>query len=223
MSDKTPTKKITDAFFSRYGALQYKRGDVILRAEDPPAGVYYLKSGYVRQYVVGVNGDMFVTHIFRPGAFFPLMWAVNDIPNSFYFEAMAPVVVHRAPKEEVVKFLRRHPDVLFDTTQRLISGLHGIVKRIEHLVLDPAYMKTALVLLYFAEHFGIREEEGVHLHIPVRHKEIAAWIGTTRETASLQVEALKRKGIIKTRGRQLIIPDLKLLQEEALASKKRPN
>lgn len=215
--------KATDTFFSRFPTLQYKKGEVILRAEDPPSGVYYLKSGFVRQYIVNANGDMFVIHIYRPGSFFPLMWAVNNIPNSFYFEAMTQTVVHRAPKDPVIKFLRQHPDILFYTTQRLISGLHGLVSRIEHLVLDTAYMKTALLLLYLAQHFGKPADGGILLRVPVRHREIAAWIGTTRETASLQIEALKRRGILKTRGRQLIIPDLKLLEREAVLSQKESN
>jgi len=50
--------------------------------------------------------------------------------------------------------------------------------------------------------------------VPLAHREIASWIGTTRETASLQIEKLQKKGIITTRGRLLIIRDLTRLQQE---------
>lgn len=203
-----------ERFFSSFTPLTYKKGETIIRAEDPPLGVYYLTKGSVRQYLVSPTGETFMVHVYKPGAFFPLMWAINDIPNTFYFDALVDVEVRRAGQEAVVTFLKTHPDVLFDTMQRLITGLHGLVTRIGHVVLDDAYTKTALLLLYFAKNFGEKTDHGVALRIPLVHREIASWIGTTRETASLQMEALKRKGIILTRGRRLIVTNPKLLEGE---------
>lgn len=204
----------TERFFSSFTSLTYKKGETIIRAEDPPLGVYYLTRGSVRQYLVSPSGETFMVHVYKPGSFFPLMWAINDIANTFYFEALIEVEIRRAPRDKVVEFLKSHPDVLFQTMQRLVTGLHGIVTRIGHLVLDDAYTKTALLMLYFAKNFGEQTESGVVLRVPLVHREIASWIGTTRETASLQVETLKRKGIIMTHGRQIIIRDSKLLEKE---------
>lgn len=209
-----------ERFFTDYTKLLYKRGEVILRAEDPPAGVYFLKSGFVRQYLISPSGETLILHVYRPGSFFPLMWAINNIPNNFYFEAVTAVEVYRAPQNQVVTFLKKHPDILFETTQRLIGGLHGLVSRVGYLVLDNAYIKTVLLILYFAKNFAEPSEVGVSLRVPLVHREIAAWIGTTRETASLQMEALKRKGLIKARGRKLIVPNLHLLEAEFSASRK---
>lgn len=52
------------------------------------------------------------------------------------------------------------------------------------------------------------------LEISPTHREIAAWIGCTREVVSLQVEALKRKRLILTRGHQIVIPSLMALEKE---------
>jgi len=43
---------LVDAFFKDAQVLEYVKGANILRAEDVPYGVYYLKSGYVRQYLL---------------------------------------------------------------------------------------------------------------------------------------------------------------------------
>ena len=50
--------------------------------------------------------------------------------------------------------------------------------------------------------------------IPLTHKEIAAWIGTTRETASLQIETLKKKNLIQYNRRYIIVPDISRLSRE---------
>jgi len=90
----------------------------------------------------------------------------------------------------------------------------GFVSRVAQLILDDAYTKTILLLLYYAENFGETTQEGIALSIPLTHREIASWIGTTRETASLQVENLVKKGLLMTKGRVLIIKDPAELKKE---------
>jgi CRP/FNR family transcriptional regulator len=110
--------------------------------------------------------------------------------------------------------MKSHPDVLMYAACRLSAGLSGFAGRVAQLVLDDAYTKTVLLILYYAENFGVRTKEGIELQVPLTHREIASWIGTTRETASLQAEALVRKGLIKTRGRILIITSVEALRRE---------
>jgi CRP-like cAMP-binding protein len=92
--------------------------------------------------------------------------------------------------------------------------MSGLRHRIEFLVMSNAYQKTLLLLLYLAENLGEKENGGVVLPVPVTHREISAWIGTTRETASLQVETLKKHGLISYRKRQMTIPSVKNLEKE---------
>lgn len=204
-----------DDFFASYPTVHYKKGESILRAEDTPYGVYFLKSGFVRQYVLSPSGETFIVHMFKPGSFFPLTWVLNDTPNSYNYEAVSAASVVRVPKDVFVTFLKTHPGVLWYATQRLAAGISGLATRVGQLVLDDAYIKTVLLLLYYKDIFGEPVREGVLLRVPLAHREIASWIGTTRETASLQVEALKKKGIIKTQGRLLVITDLGRLQIES--------
>lgn len=212
-ADQKVTKTV-DEFFSHYQAISYKKGEFILRAEDLPYGVYYLKSGYVRQYLLSPSGETFMVHIYKPGSFFPLTWIINDTPNIYHFEAITPVSVVRGPKDVFVNFLKEHPDALFYASQRLASGLSGFISRVAQLVLDDAYTKTVLLLMYYGENFGEQTAEGITLTIPLTHREIASWIGTTRETASLQVEHLIKKGILTTKGRQLTIKNVEALRHE---------
>lgn len=207
--------KTVESVFGKYTRLKYKKGEVILRAEDTPQGVFYLKRGYVRQYLVAESGAALMLHIFKPGSFFPMTWVVNDESNRYYLDAVTPVEICRAPKEEVKEFLHGKPDVVFDLMQRLLLGLSGMQRRLEYLVMENAYKKTLLLLIYLAQNLGEKEGSAIVLPVPISHREIAAWIGTTRETASLQVELLKKNGMIKYRRRQLIIPSVKMLEKMA--------
>lgn len=212
-SSDTAIRKINDFFYS-YPMIVYKRGETILRAEDCPLGVYYLKSGYVHQYIISPSGETFMVHIYKPGSFFPLTWILNDAPNIYHFDAMGPTHIVRAPKDVFNQFLRENPDVLYYATQRLAAGISGLVNRVGQLVLDDAFTKTVLLLLYYADNFGENMTEGVMIQLPLAHREIASWIGTTRETASLQVETLKKKGLVTVRDRQIIVRDIAALRKE---------
>jgi CRP/FNR family transcriptional regulator len=215
MKSDTHTISLVDSFFKDAPVLDYAKGANILRAEDVPYGVYYLKAGYVRQYLLSSSGETFIIHIYKPGSFFPLPWILNDIPNMFYFEAMTKASIIRGSKEQFLKFLDTHPTVMKYTAQRLAAGMHGLVSRVGQLVLDDAYRKTVLLLLYYADNFGKKTRDSIIFEVPLAHREIASWIGTTRETASLQIEKLQKKGIITSHGRLIVIQDLAMLQREA--------
>lgn len=205
---------LLDTFFTKFTRLKYKRGELILRAEDTPAGVFYLKKGYVQQYMVAESGAALMLHIFKQNSFFPMTWALNNTPNMYYYEAMTPVEIWRAPRETVKEFLLEYPAVVYNLAQRLLLGIVGLQRRMEYLVMDNAYDKTLLLLLYMAQNLGEKAEGGAVLPVPVTHREISAWIGTTRETASLQVETLKKKGLLVYRKRRFVIPNLKNLEKE---------
>lgn len=208
------SKRVAE-FFKNYTRVHYKRGEVILRAGDTPSGVYFLKRGYVRMYLLSPSGDVLMFHIFRPGAFFPMTWVINGTPNSYYFDALGSVEIFRAPKEEFQEFLKNSPDVLEEFNRRILSGLTGVLRRMEMLLLDEAYPKTVKLILYFAEQFGeTKGKDGAVLPIKVTHKDIASWIGTTRETASLQMETLKKQQLILYKHRAILVPSLSALRRE---------
>ena len=146
--------KSIDAYFGSAQVLRYTKGQSVLRAEDVPYGVYYLKEGYVRQYLLSPSGDTFIVHIYKPGSFFPLTWILNDTPNQHHFEAMTPVVLARGKKEQFIHFLQENPSVLYYAAQKLAAGMCGFVSRVGQLVLADAYTNTVLLLLYFADTFG---------------------------------------------------------------------
>jgi CRP-like cAMP-binding protein len=204
---------IIDTFFSKYTKLLYKRGEIILRAGDSPNGALYLKKGLVRMSFAAQTGDALVLHVYKAGSVFPMPWIVNSTPNRYYFEALTPVELWRAPQEDVMRFFRGSTEMTEFMMSKMLTGLSGLLERMEYLVFDSAYRKVVLLLLYYAKNFTDDAQKGT-LIIPLTHKEIAAWIGTTRETASIQVELLKRNGLIRYDKRSIIIPSIDLLKKE---------
>lgn len=205
--DKSLNPKL-DKFFQRFKFMRFQKKEIILRPDEEPSGIYYLKKGLVRQSAISKTGEVLIMHIFRPGSFFQMMWAINHTPNTYLYEAITPVEVFLAPGRAVSEFIKKDPELLYDLTSRLLKGLDGFLKRMEYLVFDSAYFKTAALISYYARNFGAKNKTGIVIDVPLSHREIASWVGIARETVSLHMENLEKKGLISYHGRTLIINNL---------------
>jgi CRP/FNR family transcriptional regulator len=143
--------------------------------------------------------------MFRPGSFFPLMSVLGESKNEFTFEAISTAAVFMRKRAHIREFLTSNPDVLLDVTERLLSGMEGLLHRLTLLSTQSAYERVTSLLVYVARSIGVSEPEGVRIPIFLSHKDIASWVGTTRETVSLQMETLKKYGRIYYAGRTLFI------------------
>lgn len=204
-----------DRFFSQSKPLYYKKGDILVRADDPIFGVFLLKKGLVRQYVVSEKGDELTIHIYKPVCFFPVMLVFYSVANPYYFEAMDDIEVWRMPPEKVTEFLKSEPDVLLDLTRRFAAGLVGLSTRIENLMFKDTYGRIASLLSYFAKRFGRREEGVTVIKIPLTHKDLASWVGAPRENVTRQIEKLRRKGLITFDNHMIGVKDIRKLEKES--------
>lgn len=212
--------KKLNLFFSKSKLYTFKKGDIITRGHDPIFAIYYIKKGYVRQFVYSENGDDITISIFRPHSFFPIAAVIGNVPNSFNFQAMTPIEAYRKNPDEVLAFLKKESDVLYNLTKRLALGLLGLALRMGISPFDSAYKKLSMALIYFAKQFGDEEEDEkgktkIAIKIPLTHCEIAGWIGVARETASRQFEKLSKKGIITYSHTKITINDLAALEKES--------
>ena len=211
--DTIVTKKL-DEFFSKYRTQKYKKGEILIRAGDDPSGVFYLKSGRVREYAISKRGEEVVINIFKPGAFFPMSWAINRTPNIYFFEAMEEVDLVRAPADEVVEFVKNEPGLVFDLLRRVYLGTDGLLSRMAYLMSGNAYERLVAELIITAKRFGTRRNNEVI--IQTSEKDLAAQTGITRETISREIKILKDRKLISFNKKQLGIVDITKLEEELL-------
>jgi CRP/FNR family transcriptional regulator, cyclic AMP receptor protein len=79
--------------------------------------------------------------------------------------------------------------------------------RVEQLIFKDVGAKLAELLLELGVQHGVEEERGVVLNLKITHQEMANLIGSTRETVSLTLSQFKRKGLIESEGRRIIVVD----------------
>ena len=79
--------------------------------------------------------------------------------------------------------------------------------RVEQLIFKDVGAKLAELLLSLGHEHGIADERGMIVGLKITHQEMANLIGSTRETVSLTLSQFKRKGLIQTEGRKVILAD----------------
>lgn len=196
--------------------LTYKKKETIIRAEDVPSGVYFIKKGYVREYSVDKYGKELSLIIFMPGDFFPVLWSINNLPNSYYIEALTRVELMRLSKEDFLKVIKKDQELLLELMKKIVIRFSGMMQRTEYLVFGNAYEKVASILVILTERFGKKNAENIDIPFPLTHKDIGHMVGMTRETTSIELLKLERKGIISYKGKKMTINDPILLKKESL-------
>lgn len=192
-----------EAFFRKFTFIKFKRGDVFYRPNDPVIDIFFIKEGFVKQYIFSENGEGLTINIFRPNSFFPIMLVLANQPNKYFFEAQTNISTFRVPTKKVVEFLEENPDVLLDLTKRFSAAILGLSIRVEELSFHQASNRISSLLLYLAEKFGKTENGKTIINLSLTHQDLADWTSLTRETVSRQLEQLSKEGIIKS-DRQFI-------------------
>ncbi len=212
--DPTLESKI-DAFFIRFTYQTYKKEEILVRPDDNPPGVFYLKEGFVKQYAISQKGDELVINIFKPISFFPMSWAINNTLNEYFYEAITDLKVWRASREEVIVFIKSNPDVLYDLMSRVYKGTDGILTRMTYLMSGNAYARLITELVIQSKRFGKKSSLFKNtVMVKISEKDLAAQAGMTRETVSRKLKLLKNKGLVLFKNHLLIIKNVDKLKEE---------
>ena len=97
-------------------------------------------------------------------------------------------------------------DRLHDYTFRLIGQrLEHAERRLADFALNAIPARLDRLLEEFSVRYGVSEPEGVLIDIPLPHREIASIVGSTRESVTVRLNAMRREGTIEFVNRRILI------------------
>lgn len=199
-----------EKFFKKYKRKTYKKGEILIRADDDPPGVFYLEEGLVKKYIISKKGDELTLSIFKPTLFFPIGWALNNSKNNYFYEAMAPSTVWLAAEDRFIEFIKNEPDVLFELIKRIHRD--GLLTRTTYLMAGNAYTRLVAEIHTSIRRFG--EEENGQGMVAITEKDLASMTGMTRETVSREIKVLKEKGLVQFSRSRLVVRNIKKFEKE---------
>lgn len=188
-----------DEFVKKYPARKFEDGEVVVRAGEPIAHLFYLSNGYARRFVHSVEGKELTIHIFEEGSVFPISLAINGHTPEFSVSSLKTSYLRAIPMQEFLLFLNDNPHEVMKLLKKMTSATEGLAKRVEILSLEKADSRLLSTLLYLEKHFGRK--------LPFTHEEIATLTGLSRERVSIEMKKLKDRGIISYKRSVINITD----------------
>ncbi len=208
-------------FFTKGKKMHFKKGEILIRPDDRPSGIFYIEKGYIKIYSITPEGEEKLHIVYKPGEIFPLIWALRSIQKDLYYEAIDDLLTYRVSQKDFLDFLKEDSTAVFELAERLAAAFDVFVDRVDNLEITKAYPRLVAMLLFLTERFGVEESGGSLIAAPFTHKDIANSTAMTRETASRELVRLEKKGLVSYKKHLIFITDLEKLKEELTVHKEK--
>lgn len=170
---------------------------IIYQGEVPRCG-FYLKKGIVKVYNLHANGNEQILRFYGPGDLFPLPWLYGKSATEFYYyEAVEDCEVISVTRSDVDNIIRQDPALTQYVFDSMLSDQTALNLRIISLEQPRANEKLEYTLYYLLFRYGkhVGDEKYV-INMSLTHITLANLVGLTRETITMEMNKLKRKGVI---------------------------
>jgi CRP-like cAMP-binding protein len=192
----------------------YAAGAVIVSQEDRGDALFVLVRGKAKVVLYGASGREIILSIFKsPGDFFGEMSLLDDQPRSATVIADEPSRLLVLSRRDFQAHIERHPRTALRVLQELSRRLRRADAVIGNLALLDVYGRLAGKLRELADAEGEETADGVLVRQRPTQAEIAAMIGTSRETVSRALSEFSRRGWLSMSGKRLLLRRAFLLGE----------
>lgn len=194
----------------------YRRGDHVFRKGDPAAHLFVLLEGHVKLSTPSWLGANRIIHVCGPDDFF----GENFLTKAECCAADAQVVSEQAlicpiSYEQFMTVAREVPRAVLAFAAALAHRNAELESKLG-VMNQPVQARLAHVMIELARRLGTPQEDGWHhLHVDLRHDELASLAGANRVSATHALSMWRKRQLVSgTRGHyQVDVPGLERLLE----------
>ncbi len=208
-------QKLLHSFFGQFKLRSFAKGETIVNPGENQ-GIFFLTSGVVKMSGLSKGKVELTLNIYKPYALFPLSLIFGKL-DKYTYNCLTEAQGYFAPKKDFERFIRKHPDILFDLLKRIYRGLDGFFLSLEALLSGDAFYRVLTQLIIYARRFGATSQNIITFDWHLTHQQLASQTGLARESVTKEVKKLQNKGLIGYSGKKLFIYDFPKLEEECFS------
>jgi CRP/FNR family transcriptional regulator len=195
--------------------VNVRAGDLVFREGQVCEGFYVVVAGSVRLYKIGPDGRERILHVVRPPQSFAEAAMFGPVVYPAFASAVEDCRLILVRREPFLRMLGQQPDFASRLFESLSKWLHRLLDELENETFLNARAKLANYLLREARRgFGGTGACRIELRLP--KKEVASQLGMAPETLSRALADLEGRGLIRSAGRRIDIPDVASLEDGLL-------
>jgi CRP-like cAMP-binding protein len=195
---------------------RYRRGEVIFHQGDPGDALHIILSGRVKISSPSDTGVEAILTTLRPGEFFGSLALLDGAPRSASATAVEATETLILPRERFRQLVNDVPAIRDHVFAELAHELRRLTFHVEELHFLDIAGRLAARLARMAEEQGSPGDDGeVRLPGPLTQGELAAMVGSTRQSVNKLLGYLTEDGLIRQERDAIVVRDLAGLQRAA--------
>jgi CRP/FNR family transcriptional regulator, cyclic AMP receptor protein len=195
----------------------YPAGAVLHSPHNQVEALFILKRGRVRIFRLSPDGRALTTAIIQPGTIFGEMVLLGQQMYDNYAEALDEALVCVMNRADVNRFLLSDARISARITEILGRRLAAMERRLSDSVFKSVPQRIAATLCTLADRAQPDRRTGRDgpVQLTVTHEQIAALVGTSRETATKALGEFADQGLLKLKRGRVMVLDPDRLSVEA--------
>ncbi|MER3451993.1 MAG: Crp/Fnr family transcriptional regulator [Thermus sp.] len=187
---------------------RYRKGQVIFKEGDLGQALYLVEEGLVRLYRTHLGGQERTLGFLAPGEGFGEMSLLDEAPRSASAEMLEEGRLLLLFREEYQSLLGRLPRFGHNLALLLVERLRAANLLMDLLVFEEVEVRVAFAL------WLAHRKTGQDL-LPLSHAQVAGLAGSSRESATRALHALRKRGVLTLERGAVRILNPRLLEEIA--------
>ncbi len=200
------------ALAARLRTRRYRRGEVIFRQGDPGDALHIVLAGRVKISSSSDAGGEAILATLRPGEFFGSLALLDGAARSASATAADETETLILPRDRFLQLLQDEPAIRDHVFAELARELRRLTNHVEELHFLDIAGRLAARLARLAEQQGQPVEGGIRLAGPITQGELAAMVGSTRQSVNKLLGLLVDDGLIRIDRETIVVLDLQGLR-----------
>lgn len=185
----------------------YKKGELVLSPDQSPR-LIIVASGSIKLYQLSSGGNEQLLRIAEPGDFEGANQLFGATNENLFAETLTETKVCVLQQSDFQQLLMAHPQLMMKLLAINAEKTTKLEQQAQFLMMEKVEERLATYLLDLAK---ISEKNIVQ--VPMKMKELAAFLGTTPETLSRKFKLLEELDIIQRKGKTIEILDIDELED----------
>jgi CRP/FNR family cyclic AMP-dependent transcriptional regulator len=188
----------------------YRRGAVLLLEGDRSDHVFIIREGRIKVVATTAGGQDLLLAVRGPGELVGELAALTNgtEPRTASMVALDPIVAQVITGPDFVAFLEERPRVLMIVLRKIMERLRDADRRRIEFGSQHTMGRVAGYLAEMAERHGRPLDNGIEIGVALSQEELAGYIVASRESVARALMTLRRRGLITTGRRSVVVLDL---------------
>ena len=192
-----------------------RKGRHLFQEGEPGDRLYFVLDGKVKLHHASVDGRESLLMVAGPGDMFGELSLFDPGERTSTATALTDAQVASIGRDELLPWLREHPQVTEPLLQALARRLRGTSETMSDLVFADVPGRVAKALIELGRKFGRETPDGLLVSHDLTQEELAQYVGASRETVNKSLADFATRGWIRLETRSVELLDQERLHKRA--------